>query len=290
MESACNMECLSPLSIPRHGGQGAADRQQVPCGKCMACLQTKRAQWSFRLREHLRISENAHFVTLTYDDSQVPIMETDEGFFPVVDKLDVQNFIKRLRKATKNKISYFLVSEYGSDTHRPHYHAIMFNLDNDYSKATAMIQKAWSYIHKKDGKRYPIGFIKLGTVTDASIHYVTKYAITKSEYDGFGIKPFALISKGIGKSYLDRCTSYHDGNVERSYVTYENGIKAPLPRYYKERLYSPEERELMAQRAAKRKKTPEELFPNSPEPFKAFADAKEYYHTETIKTTKSKIV
>lgn len=279
--SACNMQCLSPLSIPRHGGAGAGDRQQVPCGKCMACLQTKRTQWSYRLNEHLRVSKSAYFITITYEDSSLPLEQVHQDtFVPVVVKRDVQLFLKRLRKTQKGKISYYLVSEYGSITHRPHYHAIMFDLDGDIVQATDCIMKAWQK-----------GHVSLGSVTNASIHYVTKYAITKGDYPANAVKPFALISKGLGKNYIERCRSYHDGNLERSYVVSENGFKAPLPRYYAERLYSKEERETMSQIKAKHQKSPEEMFPNSKEnPFKRLADAKTYFAEQTLKTTKSKII
>lgn len=271
------MECLSPLSIPRQGGSGAADRQTVPCGKCMACLQTKRSHWTFRLNEQLRNSSSAYFVTLTYENNKVPL---SENLIPEVSKRDVQLFIKRLRKRTKSQIRYYLVSEYGSTTHRPHYHAIMFNVDPVYSKATEMIFQEWQN-----------GQIMVGTVTPASIHYVTKYAITKTDYPSEVEKPFALMSKGLGKSYIERCRSYHDGNLDRSYTRSENGHIGSLPRYYLEKLYSKEEREQIAVNRSKMRKSPEEMYPNSKEnPFKRLADQKEYFASETLKTTKSKKV
>lgn len=247
----------------------------------MACLQTKRAQWTYRLQEHLRTSISAYFITLTYEDTKIPLEQiSPDSYIPVVNKRDVQLFLKRLRKTQELKISYYLVSEYGTHTSRPHYHAIVFNLVGTISQATDVVLNAWSN-----------GHVMLGTVTTASIHYVTKYSITKTDYPELAVKPFALMSKGIGKSYIERCRIYHDGNLERSYVVSENGFKSPMPRYYAERLYTKEERETMSQMRAKHRKTPEEMFPNSKEnPFKRLADAKTYYAEQTIKTTKSKIV
>lgn len=247
----------------------------------MACLQNKRAQWSFRLKEHLRNSRNAFFVTLTYDDKKIPLEQISENaYVPVVNKRDVQLFIKRLRKTQKIKISYYLVAEYGSNTFRPHYHAIMFDIDGSIDKASESIMKAWDN-----------GHVMLGTVTDASIHYVTKYAITKTDYPLNAVRPFALISKGIGKSYIERCRTYHDGNVDHSYVISESGHKSSMPRYYAERLYTKEERELIAQMRLKLKKSPEEMFPNTIEnPFKRISDAKQYFAEQTLKKTKSKII
>ncbi|MDX8558692.1 hypothetical protein OZ663_18615, partial [Elizabethkingia sp. HX CGY] len=47
-----------------------------------------------------------------------------------LDYRDFQLFMKRARKLQEKKISYFLVGEYGSQTFRPHYHAIVFDVEN----------------------------------------------------------------------------------------------------------------------------------------------------------------
>ena len=85
-------------------------------------------QWSFRLREELKDSESAHFLTLTYDDEHIIITGNNE---PTLYKRDVQLFLKSLRKLQKQKIKYYFVGEYGGKTDRPHYHAIIFNLTKD---------------------------------------------------------------------------------------------------------------------------------------------------------------
>lgn len=224
-----------------------------------------------RLNEQLKISSNAYFVTITYDNENISTSYE-------VDKQDVQLFIKRLRKATPQKIRYYLVAEYGSRTFRPHYHAIMFDVDDNLPKAAEMIRNAW-------GK----GNVLVGSVTPASIHYTTKYVINKYETVGLDLKPpFALISKGLGKNYVERCTQFHDGNTERSYAVMEGGYKVPLPRYLKEKLYNQAERETMAQNALKRAKTPGERFPGERNPFKADSDAKEHFTRITNNTSKSK--
>ena len=82
----------------------------VPCGKCAACLTNKRKEWTFRLNQELHVSSSSFFITLTYDDEHIPV--TEEGL-PTFSKRDIQLFIKRLRKNTNRKISYYIVSEYG---------------------------------------------------------------------------------------------------------------------------------------------------------------------------------
>lgn len=240
-------------------------------------MSSKRDQWTFRLKQHLRFSTSAYFVTLTYDDTKVPVEEVlPEVYLPVVHKRDVQLFVKRLRKASQGKIKYYLVSEYGSNTYRPHYHAIMFNVDENSTIAAQMISQAWSY-----------GFIYLGKVTEASIHYVTKYQINKTDFPNEAVKPFALISKGLGLDYVEKSGSFHKGNIDHFYTRNEGGILGPLPRYYYERLYTPEERKKRAEIASNLKVKP---FKGNTNKAKAFTQWREYYESEMIKKTKSKKV
>ena len=72
------------------------------------------------LHPHLAV-----FGTLTYDDENLP--RTEEGHLTVrID--DGSAFIKRLRKNSGRKLRYFISSEYGDKTGRPHLHFIIFGL------------------------------------------------------------------------------------------------------------------------------------------------------------------
>lgn len=225
------MQCISLVTV----GTGAK-RVSVPCGRCNYCLANKRADWSFRLnQEHLNAS-SAHFITLTYEDSQIPRTNTcslprstasqDLGT-PVLFKKDVQDFNKRLRKAqaeqSDDKLRFYTVGEYGDQTMRPHYHSIMFNL---VPPIVARITDIW-------GK----GQTLVGTVTPASIHYVTKYVINRHIDFGDRSPPFSLMSNkpGIGSIYLKTHGDYHK-SANRLFANV-NGIKQSLPRYYKDRLF-----------------------------------------------------
>jgi len=76
-----------------------------PCGKCPACVRRRVSGWAFRLNKQSEQSNSAHFVTLTYNDEH--IKKTKNGFETLVKK-DVQDFFKRLRKLTKQKIILLL--------------------------------------------------------------------------------------------------------------------------------------------------------------------------------------
>lgn len=224
-------------------------RDIVPCGKCNFCLETKRADWTFRLLQEMRRASSAHFLTITYaeqgtdkPDANGEIVGKFDGpplsgsGQPQVCKIDVQNFTKRLRKeqaqVSKETLRYYTCAEYGTKTERPHYHSIMFNLSFGVVPNIPFI---W-------GK----GHVHVGTVTPASIHYVTKYCINKEvPYPGRE-PPFALMSRrpGIGSNYIETHKQWHVQG-KRNYVQV-NGIKGRIPRYYKDQLFSKPMRERLA--------------------------------------------
>lgn len=229
------MACIAPLNIPDPSFENNKIRIEVPCGKCSGCLITRRNEWTDRLKIELQDASSAHFITLTYDEENVTYGE----YHPTLVKSDLQKFLKRLRRNVQNKLRYYAVGEYGTDTLRPHYHIILFNLPNDL---LGEIDKAWK-----------MGYSYIGTVTPASIHYVTKYHVNKT-FSPEGCEPsFATMSRrpGIGHSYVEKYTSYHDGKINRNYIPQQGGIKTRLPRYYKDRLYTPAERELIARESSR---------------------------------------
>lgn len=220
------MRCISPLSIRRAGIVHV-----VPCGRCNFCLQTKRSDWTFRLLQENKQARSAYFLTLTYEDSLLP----SEG----VSKLDVQLFQKRLRKSQAKiddaRLRYYTVGEYGTETQRPHYHSIMFNLAEPVVRDLPFI---WDK-----------GMVHVGNVDIASIHYVTKYCINRvGEWPGRA-PPFSLMSRrpGIGSNYLATHKSWHRSGLRN--FTQVNGQKSRLPRYYKEKIFNKVERDLFAKQA-----------------------------------------
>ncbi len=203
-----------------------------PCGRCPACLLNRQRQFAFRLEQEKKASSYLHWLTLQYDPEHVP--KTNSGQL-CVNKQDCRIFFERMRKAFPLlKFKHFLVSEYGPKTFRPHYHCILFvrvpsdNLRTllDYKKKTSdYIQKAWEF-----------GFVCERQLHNNIYKYVTKYCC-KPELIGFNpeIKPFTLISRGIGVDFLqnlDKSELISTGN----FVVPFNGSKLELPRYYKQKL------------------------------------------------------
>lgn len=211
--------------------------QTVPCGKCPACVANKSSQWYVRLLMQQRYSDNAVFVTLTYADENLPEPRIDEQGYHNIDvsRDDIRKYHYRLRQSLgeekSKRLKYFLISEYGPQPtgssiygaiNRPHYHVIYFNLDrDDYDKVT----KAWNK-----------GFVEFGELTEGRIRYCAGYVIEKNFVPIGRLPVFTFISKGIGKAYVSRQGSFHT-SIDRMYVPY-HGRKLPLPRYYKQRLFS----------------------------------------------------
>lgn len=199
----------------------------VPCGKCPECVSRRVSQWSFRLMQEERRSSSAVFITLTYSTTTVPI--TTAGYMTLT-KTAIQLFMKRLRKAHPKewpKIVYYAVGEYGGKTMRPHYHMLLYNAD------IKLIAKAWTD-----------GHVHYGKVSGASIGYCLKYMSKKGKipmHRNDDREPeFALMSKGIGESYLkDDMVAWHIvRGHERMYCCLQDGRKISMPRYYKDKIFS----------------------------------------------------
>lgn len=213
------MGCWHPIEMKTETQKKFGFKGQiVPCGRCLGCLSKKRRDWCFRLLQELKSASSASFLTLTYEDESLP-----GGLV----KNDLQKYFKRVRKESKN-LKYYAVGEYGEKTNRPHYHAIVFNCDPD------CLADKWD-----------MGISHQGTVTDESIKYVTKYLINE-EYIDNPIKPFAIMSKGLGKIYLKNATKFHKSNFT-DIVGGEPGNESHIPRYYREAIFTKAERELLRQ-------------------------------------------
>ena len=106
----------------------------IPCGKCLGCRLDYSRQWADRMMLELETSGSAVFVTLTYDNDHATCCKTDEygnDMFYTLVKKDFQDFMKRLRGSSLvngKKLRFYAAGEYGDNTFRPHYHAILFGL------------------------------------------------------------------------------------------------------------------------------------------------------------------
>lgn len=222
------MNCDSPIYLKQ--GKGSLEYTPFPCGKCPPCKTRRVNQWVFRCMEETRVADTAFFVTLTYDTRFLPI--TANGF-ATLSKHDLQKYWKRLRKlCPESKIRYYAAGEYGSKNKRPHYHAIVFNVPDK-----EMLHSAWG-----------MGSVVVGTVQSESVAYTMKYIDKAGSVPAHRrddrLKEFSVMSKGLGSCYLDRrgVVDYHRSDVTRNYVTKMSGHKVPMPRYYRNKIFTEDER------------------------------------------------
>lgn len=217
------MDCINPIYVPMEDTTVYPEGLKVACGKCLNCRVAKRREWTARMLQELPYHNRSIFLTLTYADNHLP-----ENYS--LKKKHLQNFYKSLRRDLKVPIKHFSCGEYGPETLRPHYHAVVFGLGfSDREK----IMSAWPWC---DWSVYTIREKSFGLVERESIQYVAGYIHSKlsgsqaeEEYDKTGREPvFRLISNGIGKQYaIDNADQLDD----QGYMTI-NGVKMSLPRYY----------------------------------------------------------
>lgn len=258
-----------------HPDRGIVEAKAMPikCDQCIGCRLDYSREWATRCMLELPYHDSSWFVTLTYDDFHLDNGVTIKGesdepsltyysdpstgeAFPAYSlrMRDYQKFMKRLRKSFYRTdedeelipIRHYSCGEYGSTTHRPHYHGILFGLQLDdlvYYKTNELgqklynspsLQRAWS------DDFGPIGYAVIAEVTWESCAYVARYILKKQKgegakiYTNFNISPeFTCMSKrpGIGKQYLlDHPDIYKWDQI--NIPTAKGGLKVRPPKYY----------------------------------------------------------
>lgn len=158
-----------------------------PCGQCLACRINRRRLWTHRLLLESYLHQDSCFITLTYADEYIP-----EG--ASLSKRHLQLFLKRLRKACgTQRLRYYAVGEYGTRTHRPHYHAIVYGLSLLDGEKVA---RAWPY-----------GLVHVAECNQHTIQYVAGYVTKKFvKRDDPRLREFSTMSRkpGLGYGALDQ--------------------------------------------------------------------------------------
>lgn len=237
----------------------------IPCGQCIGCRIRQREDWATRIELEARDypKDEVWFITLTYDDDHVPgmIVKTGEitrkvqytwkpgekrpDSVQILLYEDIQKFLKRLRKAYRGKLRYFVAGEYGEQTARPHYHMILYgwkptDLENLYK-----IHHNGYYTSKWLADLWGMGQIQIAQAVPETYRYVAGY-VTKKMYEIDGkkanayyelgqTKPFACMSlkPGIGDHYYQE----HKKEIwQQGYIQCTNGKQAQIPRYYEKQM------------------------------------------------------
>lgn len=197
--------------------------------------------------EEAKHCSSVGFWTFTYEK----IYRSPNGL-PTLVKKDYPDFMKRLRKACGVKnIKYYACGEYGTETHRPHMHAIIYNLPLHYN-LTQIVEKAWGH-----------GLIDRSKACEETMAYVSKYIMKGNlkkdqeildEETGELIKDdrqreFSLMSKRLGLGFLTPQMIKHIKENLDGTVTIK-GYKVALPRYFRNNpAFSDQERALLRWKA-----------------------------------------
>ena len=231
------------------------DFVDIPCGRCIGCRLAHSKQWADRAVLELQYHKYNYFLTITYDDDHIPENqfindETGEvGTSLTLKKEDLQKFWKRLRKDLDNKnekIRYLACGEYGDNTLRPHYHAIVFGLDiPDLTLYKQTANGDLLYTSEWLNKIWKNGIIWIGEATWQSIAYVSRYVTKKlygaeaDYYTAFNLVPEFLVCSrkpGIGRAYYE---DHKDDLFEKSkyYFPMGNGVGSACPSRYFSNLF-----------------------------------------------------
>lgn len=166
------------------------------CRKCPTCLSLRRRTWVSRMIMENRHSESAWFLTLTYNDENIPL--SHDTYAPVLRPKDVQLYIKRLRASRGGGLvfRYFLCGEYGDRTLRPHYHAILF-FSPDHP-APADLEET---VNRYWGK----GHTLLKEATIETFSYVSHYVMKKANNHEFEVPEFQRMSTNpaLGTKFIE---------------------------------------------------------------------------------------
>lgn len=212
----------------------------VGCKKCIECKKQKSREWQIRLTEDVKYNTNGVFVTLTFNDIEMKKLNNEidkniQGYERdnAIAKLATKRFRERWRKRTGKSPRHWLITELGhKGTERIHMHGIIWTDEREY------IKKHWDYGYvwiQKQGKN--VG----GAVTTYITKYITKVDTKHKEY-----KEIILCSAGIGKKFTEQDKigyyEFKDDKTNEQYIT-KNRTKLGMPIYYRNKLWSEEERE-----------------------------------------------
>lgn len=219
--------------------------QEVPCKKCLSCRLSYSLNWAMRLMDEYKTCGHALFVTLTYDDDHLPLLQPFNRP-TLLSKSQFKNKMKVLREVFRRKLGqtvrYYMCAEYGSLYHRPHYHIIFFGLDLpdlELLKVTKCGSRIYTSKILQSGWKY--GFSSVGDVTANTCAYVARYCLKKQIdsvfYDG-RVQEWVNMSNrdAIGKSYaLEHLDDIY--KTDSVNIKFNKGVITLKPCSYYDRLY-----------------------------------------------------
>jgi hypothetical protein len=214
----------------------------VGCGKCIECKKQKAREWQVRLHEEIRNDNTGRFITFTFSNESIKeLTETIKGLSGYeldneIVTLATRRFLERWRKKYKKSVKHWFVSELGKGkTEHVHIHGILWTKESNET-----IEQIWKY-----GNTWISNDKNGGYVNERTINYIVKY-VNKIDEHHKEYTSKILVSPGIGKNYInriDRRNNKFKGNETNETYKTRNGLKIALPIYYRNKIYSEEEKE-----------------------------------------------
>lgn len=232
----------------------------IGCQKCIECRKQKSRDWQVRLLEDVRHNKNGKFVTLTFSNESYTelykeinprLLITVKGEIEEAKKtpyeidnaiatLAMRRFLERWRKKHKKSLRHWMVTELGHNgTENIHLHGIIWTNED-----IRQLKDIWKY-----------GYVWIGEdqyskkitnyVNEQTINYITKYVSKMDERHKY-YNSIVLTSPGIGKAYTSRHDSNNNkfnGKSTKEYYRTREGYKIALPIYYRNKIYTDEEKE-----------------------------------------------
>lgn len=190
-----------------------------------------------------KYSDYTAFVTLTYNDANLPLIDDDTGV-SVLSKSDVQKWLKRFRKELDKygvSVRYYVAGEYGETYQRPHYHALLFFKDGRNGE---FIWKSPALLQQIVVRSWSLGIVDFQAAqSQGASMYAAKYVMKADDeftdyMKSIGYPQFSLKSQGLGREYLQQNAAwYHTPSRMPKYYVPHNGSKLPMPRYFKSKLF-----------------------------------------------------
>lgn len=170
--------CISPITVFNKAVYShpavTSSYVEVPCNNCEACRDARKTSWEDRLclevSDWYKAGGIGLMLTFTYNDRFLPVFNRDGLSMPCFRWSDVLGFLNRLKTRSSRLFGndfyrYFVCSEFGKDTHRPHYHTIFLIRDaSKYKEFVELCRELWSTSYKRDKKGHQTISRSLGFV------------------------------------------------------------------------------------------------------------------------------
>lgn len=234
----------------------------IPCKKCIGCRLDYSKEWANRGYLESLQWKNNYFVTLTYNDENIPKNGS-------LNPKHFTTFIKDLRAnmrdngIQKEGIRFMGCGEYGEKTERPHYHIILFNcnlpLESFYNPRINKGNTYWQ--NKIIEEEWNYGISNISDVNWNTIAYTARYITKKingkqseEHYQGKEKEFFRTSRKpGIGGYYYQENAEKIYENDEIIVKNKKGVISQRVPKYF-DRLKEKENPEYIKNLKKERKK------------------------------------